>query len=192
MLIRFVCTSGSLVKEPTQLMAGRTYKIGRSSKCAFVLGERSVSRVHAELEFLESTLLVKDLESRNGTYVNGEKVEQARLKVGQSVYFGSVMFRLVKADAAPNSHDSELSRASTYIVPAKSKAAIANLRADLTSAQTRVLHWLIQGISCKEVADQLKLSEHTIHNHVKAIYKIFHVNSRAELLALLLSSEPES
>ena len=42
MLMRFICTDDSLVKGPTQLVVGKTYRIGRSSKCSFVLGERSV------------------------------------------------------------------------------------------------------------------------------------------------------
>jgi pSer/pThr/pTyr-binding forkhead associated (FHA) protein len=184
MLIRFVCTNGSLVKEPAQLVVGQSYQIGRSSKCAFILRERSVSRVHAELTFLESALVIKDVGSSNGTYVNGEKVEQARLTPDQTVYFGSVIFRLVK-------NESDLSHASTYVVPVKSKPPVVALREKLTEGQSRVLHWLIQGLARKEVAGQLTLSEHTVHNHVKAIYKHFDVNTRAELLALLLSSDPE-
>ena len=50
--------------------------------------------------------------------------------------------------------------------------------------QLEVLRALQAGKSEKEAAAKLGLSRHTIHVHVKAIYKRFAVNSRAELLSL--------
>jgi len=185
MFMRFICTDDSLVKGPTQLLVGKAYRIGRSSKCAFVLGERSVSRVHAEVEVREGDLFVKDLKSRNGTFVDGEKIVQAELKPGQKVHFGIVMFHLVNGEWVSEEDDDALSHASTFIVRGK-KPNIAKLIAQLSEAQRRVLEQLKKGLAEKEVAANLALSAHTVHNHTKAIYRKFHVNSRSELLALFM------
>lgn len=50
----------------------------------------------------------------------------------------------------------------------------------------RVCAALMTGRSEKQIAADLKLSPHTVHSHVKALYKWFRVHSRAELMAKLL------
>jgi DNA-binding CsgD family transcriptional regulator len=56
----------------------------------------------------------------------------------------------------------------------------------LTDSQRRVLHCLLEGLGEKEAAMKLKLSVHTVHNHVKALFKMFEVHSHAELQARVL------
>lgn len=191
MLIRFICADDSLVKGPTQLEVGKTYQIGRSSKCCYVLGHRSVSRVHAEMEVHEKSLHLKDLKSRNGTFVNGDKVQEVELTPGQKVYFGSVPFQLINGELPSDGDDEALSHASTFIVRGQ-KLPIAKLLAQLSEAQIRVLEQLKKGLAEKEVAANLDLSTHTVHNHTKAIYRKLNVNSRPELLALFMMGDDES
>jgi DNA-binding CsgD family transcriptional regulator len=54
---------------------------------------------------------------------------------------------------------------------------------ELPPRYQRVLNHLLAGGSEKALADQLGLSRHTIHEYVRAIYRIFNVNSRSELMA---------
>jgi DNA-binding CsgD family transcriptional regulator len=61
----------------------------------------------------------------------------------------------------------------------------------LSPAQRRVLAALLEGNSEKDVAARLKLSPHTIHNHVREIYARFGVHSRPELMARCLLSRPQ-
>jgi DNA-binding CsgD family transcriptional regulator len=56
----------------------------------------------------------------------------------------------------------------------------------LSGAQRRVLLLLLDGLSEKDAAERLTISPHTVHNHVRDIYSILNVHTRAELLALLL------
>lgn len=56
----------------------------------------------------------------------------------------------------------------------------------LTPRQQQVLDALKQGMSEKQTAGLLGVSPHTIHVHVKAIYRQYRVSSRGELLAHLL------
>ncbi len=47
----------------------------------------------------------------------------------------------------------------------------------------QTLHHLLAGASEKQVASHMKLSRHTVHVYVKALYRRYGVSSRAELLA---------
>jgi FixJ family two-component response regulator len=57
----------------------------------------------------------------------------------------------------------------------------------LPPRQREALSFLLAGDSLKEVAQKMQLSEHTVGDYVKQIYKQFSVSSRAELLALFIS-----
>jgi DNA-binding CsgD family transcriptional regulator len=55
--------------------------------------------------------------------------------------------------------------------------------ADLPPRLTQTLSALLDGLSEKQIALKLDLSQHTVHNYVKALHQRFEVNSRGELLA---------
>jgi len=76
--------------------------IGRSADCDVVLPKRQVSRHHAEIERDDGGYLLRDLGSKNGTYVNGEEVEGEpyRLKDGDEIQIALyVKLGFVGADA---------------------------------------------------------------------------------------------
>ena len=64
-----------------------------------------------------------------------------------------------------------------------------NTVSNLPERLRQVLWLLCLGRSEKEIAAQLQLSTHTVHNHVRRLYKALDVNSRAELLATALRLE---
>lgn len=61
---------------------------------------------------------------------------------------------------------------------------------DLPARLHQTLHELLQGASEKQIAIKLNLSQHTIHNYVKALHKRFNVSSRGELLAKAGQNNP--
>ncbi|HUP66104.1 MAG TPA: FHA domain-containing serine/threonine-protein kinase [Thermoanaerobaculia bacterium] len=74
----------------THEVQGDTAMIGRDrSSCSIVLSHPAVSRRHARITVTDSTFLVEDLKSANGTYVNNTRVERANLKPGDVVRFGA-------------------------------------------------------------------------------------------------------
>jgi hypothetical protein len=68
--------------------------VGRGSDVDVVLGDPSVSRRHAVVELAEDVAVVRDLGSRNGTYVNGERVKAKTLHAGDVLAFGRTELRL--------------------------------------------------------------------------------------------------
>jgi DNA-binding NarL/FixJ family response regulator len=64
----------------------------------------------------------------------------------------------------------------------------SNLTNGLSPRMRDTLQLLLAGDSEKEVAGKLKLSPHTVHIHVKNLYKRLSVCSRAELMAKCLGS----
>ncbi len=88
--------------------SGRTYDltaekttIGRVEDNAFPLTEASVSSHHCEVVLRGSELHVHDLDSTNGTFINGEQVKDGVLKVGQILRLGQVELRLDIEGVAP-------------------------------------------------------------------------------------------
>jgi hypothetical protein len=69
--------------------------IGRSSEQDMVLIEDMVSRKHAKLTLASDQITIADLGSTNGTFVNGEKVQRARLKEGDRILIGTSILKLV-------------------------------------------------------------------------------------------------
>ncbi|MFN7131178.1 MAG: FHA domain-containing protein [Myxococcales bacterium] len=73
--------------------------IGRSSDLDMVLVEDMVSRKHAKITCSGGKILIEDLGSTNGTFVNGEKVRQSRLKEGDRILIGTSILKLVAQGA---------------------------------------------------------------------------------------------
>jgi pSer/pThr/pTyr-binding forkhead associated (FHA) protein len=68
--------------NPLPLPRDRKFTIGRSSSNDLVLPVAMVSRNHATIVFDKGRFLLTDLDSSNGCYVNGERVQQRELKAG--------------------------------------------------------------------------------------------------------------
>lgn len=66
-----------------------TRTVGSAPLCDIVIADRAVSRLHAELAPREDGLWVRDLESRNGTYLGGIKVIEARVPNAMNLRFGT-------------------------------------------------------------------------------------------------------
>ena len=68
--------------------------LGRDSTCDITIPGTHLSRRHAELAVKGGALLIRDLNSSNGTFVNDERVTEAALKAGDSVRFDVLRFKV--------------------------------------------------------------------------------------------------
>lgn len=72
--------------------------VGRSSDLDMVLVEDMVSRRHARITVSDQAIVIEDLGSTNGTFVNGEKISRASLKEGDRVLIGTSILKVVAVD----------------------------------------------------------------------------------------------
>ena len=78
------------------------YTIGRAEDASIRLPFSTVSRAHCEiwLDEDEDALMVKDLNSSNGTYVNGQRITESEVSPGDLLAVGPAVF-VVRLDGFP-------------------------------------------------------------------------------------------
>lgn len=99
-MAKLVVLTQSLAGRSCELAAERT-TIGRVEDNTFQIAEPSVSSRHCEILLRGSDIVVKDLGSTNGSFINGEKITEAVLKPGQTLRLGNIDLRLEVPGAAP-------------------------------------------------------------------------------------------
>jgi pSer/pThr/pTyr-binding forkhead associated (FHA) protein len=70
----------------------RSVTIGRSPDADIILLDEKVSRVHCGIRLWDGEFYIKDLKSKNGTFVNGRRVEVSKLKASDVIRIGSYTF----------------------------------------------------------------------------------------------------
>jgi pSer/pThr/pTyr-binding forkhead associated (FHA) protein len=94
MFLEFITGDG---KRHEVHLEGRTsLTLGRTPEADVCIPETRISRIHAEIRLWDSEYVIKDLNSRNGVYVNGTRVLVAVLKVGDVIRIGTQEFTLSK------------------------------------------------------------------------------------------------
>lgn len=74
--------------------------IGRDASCTVVVDDGSVSRKHAEIVLTRGSLTLKDLGSKNHTYVDDQRIsKEVDVKEGMKVTFGMVKARIIRKTA---------------------------------------------------------------------------------------------
>ena len=83
-------------KEGTQIPLKKDkFIIGRASECTLRAGSSAISRRHCAIVRKDDTWTVRDLGSRNGTFLNDSAVETpTALKVGDEIRVGPLHFRV--------------------------------------------------------------------------------------------------
>ncbi len=85
---------------------GPRFDIGRSEECNLRVNSDAISRRHCEISVNDTNVRIRDLGSRNGTYVNGERIEgEQELQMGDQLRVGPLEFLV------------------TFVQPAKAEAS---------------------------------------------------------------------
>jgi len=80
-----------LPEKTFRVLPGGVRTIGRATGADFIVDAALVSRVHCRVTALpDGGLEVRDLDSTNGTFVNGQRIETARLASGDRIQVGRV------------------------------------------------------------------------------------------------------
>jgi hypothetical protein len=88
-MARIINRSGEANFSSKELNWGIT-RVGRGAENDVVINHASISYHHCELELGFDFLLVRDLNSTNGTLVNGSRVTEARIESGQTLRLGEI------------------------------------------------------------------------------------------------------
>jgi len=81
-----------------RILPGSIKTVGRAPRADFIVDAALVSRLHCRLTAGATELEVVDLESTNGTFVNGERAERAMLKNGDRLGVGRVDLIVEKSE----------------------------------------------------------------------------------------------
>lgn len=114
-----------------QGMTGRSFElnverttVGRVEDNAFQIADSSVSSHHAEILLRGAEIVIKDLDSTNGSFINNEKISEAVLKPGQTLRFGQVEIKI--DDGTPVSAAPAAGSAPASAAPAAPKKQVVD------------------------------------------------------------------
>lgn len=161
-------------------ISGADFIIGRDSACDLVLEAPSVSRYHASIRISVDSLYLRDLDSRNGLFRNGVRLNgEVRVQSGDRIELGEVTI-------AFEYRPSEVDTADATIIHDKHEEQAEGFydRYQLSDREREVLYHLLQGSDTRRIADILCLAPGSVKNHLLRIYRKTGVHTRAELVTL--------
>jgi pSer/pThr/pTyr-binding forkhead associated (FHA) protein len=116
-MAKLVVLSEGLTGQSYELKVDKT-TIGRVEDNTFPIAQPSISSHHCEVLLRGSDVVVKDLNSTNGTFINGQQVTgEAVLKPGQVLRLGQVDIRLESAASTAPAAAAKRPMDSTMVVP---------------------------------------------------------------------------
>jgi pSer/pThr/pTyr-binding forkhead associated (FHA) protein len=99
-MAKLVIQNQGMTGRACELHTDRT-TIGRVEDNTFQIADPSVSSHHCEVHLRGSDIFIRDLNSTNGSFINGNKIEESILKSGQVLRLGQVELKLEVEGAAP-------------------------------------------------------------------------------------------
>jgi pSer/pThr/pTyr-binding forkhead associated (FHA) protein len=96
-MARLVVQSAATGTQVIELHLGSN-RLGRSADNHFQIEHPTVSATHCEIVLADQRVAVRDCDSTNGTYVNGERIKEAALAVGQVLRLGDVELLVENTD----------------------------------------------------------------------------------------------
>ena len=111
--------------------------IGRDSECDVVLNDsRRVSRKHCCLAHVNNRLMVRDLGSMNGVWINGERIERTgTMQPGDELAIGDVRYRLSTQDNSDSQAHPDLAEANPVEASLEFPVAVADPGGDVLVAE---------------------------------------------------------
>jgi pSer/pThr/pTyr-binding forkhead associated (FHA) protein len=171
--------------------------LGRAAGCDLQVDDDSVSRRHASLRVERDAVWVDDLSSRNGTWVNGVQIAEAkRLVHGDRIVLGTCEFVLCAAAALDGSRVTQPviplvtdpDNKSVVHVPTESvseQPGGPSLSA-LSPRERAVFPLLASGLSQREIASQCGVTVKTIETYRTRIGHKLGLSTRAEFIRFAL------
>ncbi|HDQ13230.1 MAG TPA: FHA domain-containing protein [Sediminispirochaeta sp.] len=156
----------------------RRFSIGRGTDRDLILSTAGVSRRHACVYRDGNDLYIEDSDSRNGTFLNGARIEGRRLlHHGDILQIGGYEFSICYQEPG------EAGDQTIVEYRRDPKSAFARTYG-LSVREQDVLYLLLRGKTSPEIGEKLYISSGTAKLHIQNIYKKTGCHSRMELVAL--------
>lgn len=159
--------------------------IGRDQDCDLVIDEPYVSRKHLEIEVNADRVLIRDLQSTNGTYFDGKAIESAELKIGDSFSFKGLDFFLQKGSLDEFAPAQELIPLLDTIRK-KNRVMIEAIetRDEMDIFQTILSNMLEEGLKNQTIHQLLCQIAHLLQDHTSfgSMFIITNDNNQSDIL----------
>jgi hypothetical protein len=130
--------------------------------------DRTVSRVHCILERVAARWCVRDLSSRNGTFVNGERIwGQLPLRTGDEIRVGSVRF-VARLDDAGAQGDETVGAETGPTLTRREREVLVALCSPMFSGDV-----FREPASTRQIASELVVTEAAVKQHLSRLYDKF-------------------
>jgi len=130
--------------------------MGRHPNNTLRLVDREVSKEHCVIEKVGATYLLRDLNSSNGTFVNGRKVRELRLRDGDEIALGNSRLVFLEGGAGTAGHTT--SAGVTVVASAQSMPAFLATVAQMESAEFRPADKLSDIDTLKQDYEKLRIA----------------------------------
>lgn len=94
-------------------LSNESTMLGRSSKVDIQIDEDAISRNHAVIEHQDNAVVIRDLNSTNGTYVNDHPIRQHQLLDGDQIKIGRTIFKFLSGSNIEAAYHDEIYRLTT-------------------------------------------------------------------------------
>jgi pSer/pThr/pTyr-binding forkhead associated (FHA) protein len=121
-------------------LRGKT-SLGRHSENDIFVNVDGISRKHAEITVLADSLQVEDLDSSNGTFVNGEQISKQEVKIGDEIKLDNIRF-LIQSPGMPMSKDASSTTSTTSESKPKPVKSSSNAAGNSGSS----LKWIVTAL----------------------------------------------
>lgn len=166
-------------------LAGERLTVGRAEGNDVVLADDGqVSRVHAVLERLAGSWSVRDVSSRNGTFVNGTRVSgEARIGPGDELRIGRTRV-VVRGDRATSDPGVTEAQAPPPQLTPRERDVLVALFRPMTGPEM-----FTEPASTRQIAQQLWVSEAAVKQHLLRLYDKFGIGGDGERRRTRLANE---
>lgn len=166
-------------------LSGGRVTVGRSAGNDIVLADDGqVSRVHAVIEQLGGSWSVRDVSSRNGTFVNGTRVSgEARVDAGDELRIGRTRI-VVRAERTADDPGMTEAQASPPQLTPRERDVLIALFTPMTGPEM-----FTEPASTRQIAQALWVSEAAVKQHLLRLYDKFAITDDGERRRTRLANE---
>jgi DNA-binding CsgD family transcriptional regulator len=171
-------------------IAGQQFRVGREDDCDLVLKDGLVSRYHLQVVVTDEGLVLEDLKSRNGVFLNQRRiVEPTLLAHGDTISVGRETLEVMDVRVVPRRKRATMPAPYEESDVAGPEPVTTTTQLDVLSDREReVFELIVLGHTQREIATKLFLSVKTVETHRAHIAEKLKCKTRAELVAYAISS----